>query len=375
MVIRKYINTKSKPTAIGKGGRLHSKVLPCMINKYTMSLSYAVTRRRAITEEVGYFVDLGLGRGVDATEEKPWLNRSTFQVRRVTESNILGTEEGDLIRGFVNEVESTQLLQANLRASVTASELVNIGVDSELSRKVSESQKSVGEKIITRTISFRTDFENVDEGKREQKIGEGENGVCEQTFESLLKGWIDKRHTKNEEYSNSHIMYRWKTKNKETSPLTEEKIKVYCSEFVEKYCITHYVHSLELGASYYFTLSEKEFETKVKSKISASGRGAGAAITSEGGLRRKKLQEEATVIGRMTPLRKSPNDGPKSHTQDWTVCRGTTDEAVVGVKLQPITSLIRKSVVLRGILQQAVQKYIDDHQNVKCKLVSMPTYT
>ena len=341
-----------------------------MINKYTSS--YAVTRRRTITEDVGYFVDLGLGRGVDATEAKPWLNRSTFQVRQVTKSNILGTEEGDLIRGFVNEIESTQLLQANLRASVTASELVNIGVDSELSRKVSECQKSVGEKIITRTISFRTDFENVDEGKRvrtEQKIDEGENDVSEQTFERLLKGWIDKRHE--EDRKNEEYRYPWEPRNKETSLLTEDKIRVYCSEFVEKYSITHYVHSLELGASYYFTLSEKEFEMKVKSKISA----ASGAITSEGGFRRKKLQEEATVIGRMTPLRKSQSDSPKSDTKDWTVCRGTTDEAVVGVKLQPITSLVQKSVILRRLLQHAVQKYIDDHQDVRCKLVTMPIYT
>ena len=339
--------------------RCHTALLHCPM--------HAVTRRRAITEDVGYFVDLGLGRGVDATEEKPWLNRSTFQVRQVTESNILGTEEGDLIRGFVNEVESTQLLQANLRASVTASELVNIGVDSELSRKVSESQKSVGEKIVTRTISFRTDFENVDEGKRartDQKVGDGEREVREQTFESLLVQWIDKRHDedKNREYRGS--------RSNDSDTLTKENIKVYCSEFVEKYSITHYVQSLELGASYYFTLSEKEFETKVRSKISASGRGAGAAITSDGSFKRRKLQEEATVIGRMTPLK---SDHPKSGSQDWTVCRGTTDEAVVGVKLQPITSLVKKNVILRGILQQAVQQYIDDHQNVKCKLVSMPT--
>ena len=338
----------------------HCALLHCPI--------HAVTRRRAITEDVGYFVDLGLGRGVDATEQKPWLNRSTFQVRQVTESNILGTEEGDLIRGFVNEVESTQLLQANLRASVTASELVNIGVDSELSRKVSESQKSIGEKIVTRTISFRTDFENVDEiklARADRKSGDGESEVCEQTFESLLKWWIDKRHDEEREYR-----YGWGSRSNDGGALTEEKIKIYCSEFVEKYSITHYVQSLELGASYYFTLSEKEFETKVRSKISASGRGAGAAITSEGGFKRRKLQEEATVIGRMTPLR---SDHPKSDSQDWTVCRGTTDEAVVGVKLQPITSLVQKSIVLRGILQQAVQQYIDDHQNVKCKLVSMLT--
>lgn len=340
-------------------------------------LFITVTRRRAITEDVGYFVDLGLGRGVNATDEKPWLNRRTFQVRQVTKSNIIGTEKGDLLKGFVNQVESTQLLQANLRASVPASDVVKIGIDSELSRKVSESQKSVGEKIITRTISFAA---NVDDDDCDNVESESENNKKDSeesynySFESLLVRWIDKKKQEADKYDEEGIRYEtyypeYEQENDDT--LTEKEIVEYCSEFIEEYSITHYVHSLELGASYYFTLSEKEFETKVKSKISATGQGAGAAITTEGGLKKKRLQEEVTVIGRMTPLSKDVKEATGgSASQDWTVVRGTTDEAVVGVKLKPISSLVQKNLKLREVLQHAVQKYIDDHQKVKCKFLS-----
>ena len=335
----------------------------------------AVTRRRAITEDVGYFVDLGLGRGVNATDEKPWLNRRTFQVRHVTKSNIIGTEEGDLLKGFVNEVESTQDLQINLRASVPAGEVVQMGIDSELSRKVSESQKSVGEKIITRTISFCADIDDSDDiskgkTKDEERLSESGKESYNLSFESMLVRWIDKRKQdtkKIDEDGYMPLLLSYLHAKHHDDNLTEKEIFEYCSEFIEKYSITHYVHSLELGASYYFTLSEKEFDTKLKSKISASGQGAGVVISTEGGLRRKKLQQEVTVIGRMTPLNKNPKETSLSDPQDWTVVRGTTDEAVVGVKLKPISSLVRRNLKLQEVLQIAVQKYMDDHQKVKCK--------
>ena len=69
---------------------------------------------------------------MDATNPKPWLNKSAFQVRDVTKDNIIGTEEGDLLQSFVNEVESTQQLQGTLGASVPLSELVSIGMDLSL---------------------------------------------------------------------------------------------------------------------------------------------------------------------------------------------------------------------------------------------------
>ena len=171
----------------------------------------ACYRQRTITEGIGHFEDLGLGRGVDATDLTPWLNRSAFQVRQVTQANIIGTEEGDLLKGFVNEVESVQHLQASLRASVPASELVTIGIDSELSRKYSESQKSVGKKIITRTIAFRAGFKDIDDGKRIVRHGKAlkEKDTSRQSFESHLVKWIDRKVKEKE------IMHELKTRTHE----------------------------------------------------------------------------------------------------------------------------------------------------------------
>ena len=59
----------------------------------------------------------------------------------------------------MNEVESTKHFQTNLSASVPVNQLVNLGIDVELSRSYSVSQKSVGRKIATRTISFRAPFD------------------------------------------------------------------------------------------------------------------------------------------------------------------------------------------------------------------------
>ena len=83
-----------------------------------------------------------------------------------------------MYQGFVNEVESTRHFQTSLSASVPANQLVSLGIDSELSRSYSVSQKSVGRKIITRTISFRANFD------RPSKEGEEDN------FERRLSNWI-----------------------------------------------------------------------------------------------------------------------------------------------------------------------------------------
>ena len=324
-------------------------------------------RQRTITEDIGHFIDLGLGRGVDATDLTPWLNRSAFQVRQVTEANIIGTEEGDLLKGFVNEVDSVQHFQANLRASVPASELVNIGIDSELSRKYSESQKSVGKKIITRTIAFRAGFEDIDDGKRIVRHKEAlkDKGTFKQSFESHLVKWIDRK------VEEKKTLCELRHQPNETEELNQKVLADYCYEFIKTYSVTHYVHSLELGASYYHVLSEKDYETKVSSKVSvAAGQaGGGAAISVQKNFSERKLRSEATLIGRMSKhVRYSEKKSSKIIcAHNLTVRRSTLDEAVVGVKLQSISSLVVRNVLLRDALKHAIQKYIDDHQNVRCE--------
>ena len=47
-------------------------------------------RRVMKIEEIDSFQDLGLGRGVDATNPTPWLNKRPLQIREVTYSDIIG---------------------------------------------------------------------------------------------------------------------------------------------------------------------------------------------------------------------------------------------------------------------------------------------
>lgn len=361
-------------------------------------------RKRVITiEEIGSFEDLGLGRGVDATNPTPWLNKSAFQVRQVTFESIIGTEEGNLFQGFVNEVESTQHLQTNLKASVPVSQMVNLGIDSELSRSYSTTQKSVGRKIITRTISFRADFDDVI-----TKSDGHKTDTKSKTFEDRLIDWILQyekekpeinaiRGKKQAKESNSNtdadnFGQRSQTHNVEDAKVSNEsgtkgidhilhkELVEFCYKFVNRFSITHYVHSLELGASHYRVMSEEEYELKIsnKGKLGA-GQMADIAIGVEGTSTAKKLQRQTTKIGRMN-LRDSDDiklkeeaeskekEGVGSVEELEEVKRGSIDEAVVGVKVQPISSLVINKVKLRFALQEALQNYIQNKQKVKCKL-------
>ena len=369
------------------------------------------------------FKDLGLGRGVDATNPTPWLNKKALQIREVISGDIIGTEEGNLYQGFVNEVESTQHFQTNLSASVPVNQLVNLGIDSELSRSYSATQKSVGRKIITRTISFLASFDRIVEKKP--------NGTTN-TFEDRLSEWIKQQReeekkiksfkdkekkrkkdgprflesgqevkekpTTSQIHSKSLVVQRTgegsqeyvdkEDKNEESIQETQNKeepddLYKLCYKFVSTFSVTHYVHTLELGASHYRVMSLEEYSTKFSSKAKLGvGQLADIAIGNEKSFNAKKYKSQTTKVGRMKVIdddddhRKSTKDtsgnnetpGAKSEgpTPAEEVHRGSIGEAVVGVKLQPISSLV-SDVELRLELQKALQKYIRDRQKVKCK--------
>jgi len=63
--------------------------------------------------ERGRFVDLGLGRGIDASDPNPWLNKTSFQVRNVLRENIIGTDEGSALHTYQKEVISSSLCKLN----------------------------------------------------------------------------------------------------------------------------------------------------------------------------------------------------------------------------------------------------------------------
>ena len=55
-------------------------------------------------KEIGRMIDMGLGRGVDATDASPWISKSSFQIRRVTSDSVIGTEEGGALQSYVREI-------------------------------------------------------------------------------------------------------------------------------------------------------------------------------------------------------------------------------------------------------------------------------
>ena len=362
-------------------------------------------KRTIKKDEDGYFVDLGLGRGVDATNPKPWLNKSSFQVREIKpgpdNSNIIGTDEGDLYQAFVNEVETTKHLKTNLSASVPASQLVGVGIDSELSRSHSVSQKSVGIKIVTRTISFRADFDDISKiedkniERTQQQGGDGSriqpdggNKVLERkTFEERLIDWIaqERRATEQAKASQQNtsaeasqqntsataspgvvgsqqdtMASSWDEKIKLIESCADDELYDYCNTFIKTFSITHYVYALELGASHYRVMSEEDYKTEVSNKAKLGvGPMASAAIGAESKFQRRKLKSRITMIGHM--------EKPKGGGAD--AKEKVKREAVVGVKLQPISSLVVKSFKLKRELQNALRNFIDSNETVKCKLI------
>ena len=55
-------------------------------------------------KEMGRIIDMGLGRGVDATDASPWVSKSSYQVRRVTLDSVIGTEEGGALHSYEQEI-------------------------------------------------------------------------------------------------------------------------------------------------------------------------------------------------------------------------------------------------------------------------------
>ena len=351
--------------------------------------------------EIGRFVDLGLGRGVDATKPSPWLSKSSFQVREVKFDNIIGTEEGGLVNTFETVVESVQQLQTNMSASVPASQQVSVGVDAELSRSYSKTKRSVGTKVLTRTISFRADFDDICIRKKKLKPGKGsteKKHVAPQRALTLpegdtakveIKATLDSRSDEpNHKPTFEERLSKWildhlnppklniLSKLEEEGKLAEDAnpvdkmialtdlekvtrkdLRPLCHDFVAATCITHYVCAIELGASKHKVMSEEEVQTRIKTtgKVGVSS-AASVSASQQGSFSKKNKEKNMTKIGVIRGRGR--------------VERGTCEEAVVGVKFQPLSSVVVRCNILKKALEVALQRYIDSQGVAKCEYKS-----
>ena len=269
--------------------------------------------------------ELGLGRGVDGTAQSSDSRLSSYQVREAKDdkSNLISMDEGGSLTSFVREVTSIQEQQAKLTGSMTVpnpSTPVSIDMGVEVSRGLTVARKSIGKRIVTKTIAFKPSFTEKEEEKLARDILLHANIPCKQSedkSESYVKTLLD-------DPSSSHI-----------------------DEFVEDHRITHYVSSITMGASTFIVTSESELKKQVSTKTKAGYQSiAQAGVSTSFVNKLMDKNENVHNVGKLS------EDG-----------KNIEAEAVVEVQLLPISSLIQT----RGFkekFQAAVAKLVKkEHHN------------
>lgn len=324
-------------------------------------------------QELSRIKDLGLGRGVDATNPNMWTNKSPFVMIHICPkiSNIIGTEEGGMRQYFTEEVSSLTSLQMGIEVSLTEpSSQVKVGLDSEYSRSKSSTRKTVGAKVHTRTVSFRADFNGLPIYSHNQKTRlelpkspdpQQEDGLPE-SFETQLCRWVVHRIQVTFEGEGSAADSTGKVVSKTTQlqkgtpveqlssylenakPELESAVISYCKEFVNDLGVTHYVNSIELGAMKYQVFTESDYQMKF-----GAGGNVGvdqvAKATVSGKYENKKTNKSTKVreIGKITDNKE--------------IKRNSSEESVIGFTIQPIAKLVRHHILKAG-LQKAIREYV-----------------
>ena len=340
-------------------------------------------------EEIYRYIDLGLGRGLDGTDQTPWLNKTSFQARRVKFDNIMGTEEGGSVQSYEREIASVQTLQSKIKTSIVIPKSpMTIGADAELSRTVNSSRRAVGRQIINRTVSFKDDF--VDAPCSDDVISEHTGGSSDMqnhwTFEQRLAHWIiQKLKTSWQQPISAEsaisVMSSIATATKtgllppltlptETMtgkcPLSDllyvidqhrkpdlQVIIKGCDEFLEYFRVTHYVSAIELGAAEYRVLTEDEYQISVSIAGSFGIEKLASVVTQQSySSKKKNKSSELKKIGMFT--------------SDDKVERGSYSEAVVNVAIKSILTLV-KTDFLHEAMSAALLKFVDSQSDRSSK--------
>ncbi len=316
------------------------------------------------TELIITALSLGLGRGIDATDKMPWVNKTPFQVRRV-HTGVIETNEGSIAINYNHEVQSVAEIEEKFLSSVNPPEAtVKIFIEDELDRNVSSTRRIVGQRVINRTISFQADFEEKYKDGETSKFAKEsflipkdpaevvhntqESGY---TFEERVCRWMLHRLVrkssatlqKTEEGPIEQLARQMESKN---AVAIEKEIKAGCLELVQCLRITHYVTGLQLGAAEYRIMSDGQYHKQIASK-GAFGLDRLASSFSKN--TEKQSKKETMKCSQPRKLGKIEDDR---------VAKGTQDEVVLQVQVQPISRLI-KLPVLKLALQAALEKYME----------------
>ena len=328
-------------------------------------------------DEVQWLTDMGLGRGVDATKADLWKEKSSFQVQSVSKSldNIIGTDEGGARNYFEREVSSISSRQTQLKLSVVEPHSsVHIGVDAVHSKSETKSLMSVGEEIATRTISFRSSFDDLLLERIHKKTILQSTKLAEQpsasisggnsmevkpdmvkSFEEQLSDWlIDRLHIRGKSIQCSRNPSTTADTDSSTAKLaryfctniTQDDIDNFVSDcllFVKKTGVTHYIHSIRLGAKRYRSFTTSEY----KKKVGAKGE-VGMQLVAK-----SQVSHTSSWMSRNSSM----NVQEIGKISDGQVKRGVGHEAVISFKIMPIQTLVTSHHVNEA-LKTALRNYM-----------------
>ena len=267
------------------------------------------------------------------TDPDLWRNKSSFVVRHATYDNVIGTDEGNLAEDYRQTVLSGNDLQEECKDSVIKSATTPIPIVLEASgssRSATSTRIVKGQRVVTRTVSFN--FTN--HFSKDKK-----------TFEDVISKWIKKH----------------------------ENFNLGCDQFISYFGITHYVTSITLGASVHSIYTEEEHaqevkKKKLKSTIKRKFKEAKDAVTKlASDLTSEATKEVKETIGAKSTSEVSEESTKQSRVRklgvmnDNTVKRGTSDEAVIGIRILPIHTLIENKE-LREALRRSLVTYSTKHR-------------
>ena len=272
--------------------------------------------------DVARILDLCLGRGIDATNPKPWLNKTSYQVLPVVYEELIGTEEGGALNHYTSQIQSSIALQKSMMSAINKSKApVRVGVDGERARSLMLTPKLVGQRVITRTISYR-----------EESLETPQN-----SFEVKLWKFLCERLEFPAAEPDFSVSKSFDKIINQASDSAERRKKVIdaCYAFVHDFQATHFVTAIELGAAEY-TVEFPDDET----------------------------EQTDTAIDVSTDNPAEPSVLYKKRigviNDDRTVTRRSHGEAVIAVKMHPVSRLI-KQPFLKLALQLAMVQFIEEH--------------
>lgn len=322
-------------------------------------------------ELIKHVVELGLGRGIDATSRTPWTNKSTFQVRRVQPS-VVETRELGAVEAYDHTIHSIQQMEHQFQASLNPPESpVSVCVEDENNRTLNTTRRVIGRRVVNSTVGFQTDFEEKCSDGESPKFARDSFLVprdptevvfntqnSSQTFEERVSQWLLHRIAHRFALAGQKCDFfraegscmdrLAKLIHSKAIPKTEEYVKAGCKELIRGLRITHYVSSMKLGALEYRVISDGEYNKKL---AKGGAFGLDAVVESCVKTPKRLSKKEASKCSQLRRL--------GMISKDDCVERKSSNETVISIEMQPIARLLRLPVIKLAI-QDAVDEYMDN---------------